>query len=134
MKEYTAEGTVIGGKRLGRTLGFPTANIVPQGEARHIPHGVYAATATVEGTLLRGVANVGTKPTVDDGRTLLLEIHLFDFSGDLYGQRLTVRLHRRLRDEVRFASVEELQRQIGKDIEETKRYFANDKEGDHETL
>ncbi len=111
---------VIEGDRRGREFGFPTANL-------NFPHnppmrGVFAVTSRLDGTLFRGVANVGTRPTVD-GTRLVIEVHLLDFAADLYGQRMAVRFHQRLRAEQRFDSVEGLREQIGRDIDAAREFF-----------
>ena len=113
---------VAAGDRRGRTLGFPTANL----DFPHDPplRGVFAVTAVHAGRTHRGVANIGTRPTVD-GLRLRIEVHLLDFEGDLYGQPLAVRFRRRLRAERRFDSVDELRMQIGRDIQAAREYFAD---------
>lgn len=114
--------SVAAGDQRGRTLGFPTANL----DFPHDPplRGVFAVTAVHAGHAHAGVANVGTRPTVD-GLRLLIEVHLLDFEGDLYGQPLAVRFRRRLRAERRFDSVDQLRLQIGRDIEAAREYFAD---------
>ena len=111
---------VIEGDRRGREFGFPTANL----DFPHNPpmRGVFAVTSRLDGTLFRGVANVGTRPTVD-GTRLVIEVHLLDFAADLYGQKMTVRFHQRLRAEQRFDSVEGLREQIGRDIDAAREFF-----------
>ena len=128
---YRISGRVVGGARRGRTLGFPTANI-------HV-HGPHAGRRCVAGTLplqgvyavdvfgletepLRGVANIGFRPTVD-GRHCLLEVHVLDFSGDIYGRHLQVEFLKKLRDERRFDSLEDLQSQIRRDVELARDFF-----------
>jgi riboflavin kinase/FMN adenylyltransferase len=118
-RPYTIWGRVVEGDRRGRTLGFPTANLAPENEL--VPHnGVYATRAWLldsgDATLLPGVTNVGTRPTFEPGR-ILVETHLFDFSGDLYGKRLALAFHARIRDERRFSGPDELKRQIGADAD-----------------
>ena len=111
---------VIEGDRRGREFGFPTANL----DFPHNPpmRGVFAVTSRLDGTLFRGVANVGTRPTVD-GTRLVIEVHLLDFAADLYGQKMTVRFHQRLRAEQRFDSVEGLREQICRDIDAAREFF-----------
>ena len=106
-------GPVVHGKQLGRQLGFPTANIALND--KEIADGVYAVRATVGGRCYGGVANVGTRPTVDDGPGRFLEAYLFDFKEDIYGLIIDVELVAYLRAEQKFASVEALREQIGKD-------------------
>ncbi|MGA9430972.1 MAG: riboflavin kinase, partial [Xanthobacteraceae bacterium] len=106
-------GTVIHGDKRGRELGFPTANIVPDPSCG-LRHGIYAVRAAVDGRRYDGVASFGRRPMFDAG-TVLLEIFLFDFSGDLYGAAMDVAFIGFLRDEQMFASAEELIRQMQED-------------------
>jgi riboflavin kinase/FMN adenylyltransferase len=120
---YAISGRVGYGQRLAQTLGFATAN-VDMGRVRPPMRGVFAVQATLgDQTQLRGVANLGTRPTVN-GVRLVLEVHCFDFERDIYGQRLTVTFRRKLRDEQKFASLEDLQRQVQADRETAHAYFA----------
>ena len=106
------KGEVIHGAQLGRKMGFPTANI----DARNIrvDNGVYYSRVTIEGRTYNAMSNIGIRPSVD-GNTRLLETHLFNFTGDLYGQEIEVELIRKIRDERRFDSIEELKGQLEKD-------------------
>lgn len=109
-------GVVEHGRRLGRRLGFPTANLsVPESE--RVEDGVYASRATVDGVRYRAMSNLGRNPSVGGGERRL-ETHIFGFSGSLYGRVLEVELLLRIRDERKFATVEELQAQIEKDREQ----------------
>jgi riboflavin kinase/FMN adenylyltransferase len=120
---YAVSGRVGYGQRLAQTLGFATAN-VDLGRVRPPMRGVFAVQATLaDKTQLRGVANLGTRPTVN-GVRLVLEVHCFDFARDIYGQRLTVTFRHKLRDEQKFASLEDLQRQVHVDRETAHAYFA----------
>jgi riboflavin kinase / FMN adenylyltransferase len=113
---FLFEGEVVEGDRRGRTLGMPTANIVPDDRLACPGHGVYAAWA-----LGRPAAvNVGVRPTFDTGRGLLVEAHLIDFDGDLYGQTLRVAFIERLRGERRFPTIEDLIAQMHRDVEEAR--------------
>ena len=106
---------MVQGDRLGRTIGYPTANVrVPEGKA--LPLGVFAARTFVDGQGHPGMANVGYRPTVN-GRELRFEVHLFDYSGDLYGQEVQVKFWHFLRGEVRFGGLEELKAQLGRDAQ-----------------
>lgn len=107
------EGVVVGGNQLGRKLGFPTANI-PLEDSFAVENGVYSSRVVVDGRSYSAMTNVGIRPSVD-GTKRLLETHLFDFEGSLYGLTLRVELYEKVRDERRFASVEELREQIAKD-------------------
>lgn len=119
-RPYSLAGTVVGGDGRGSRIGFPTANLLPD-EPYVVPAGgVYAVRAITAGGLRRiAVMNIGTRPTFADGRTgeePVLEVHLLDFAGTLYGSRLCVEFEDYLRPERRFASVEELVRQIACDV------------------
>ncbi len=106
-------GTVIHGDKRGRELGFPTANLKPDA-ACGLRHGIYAVRVAVGGRRYDGVASFGRRPMFDAG-TVLLEIFLFDFSGDLYGATIDVAFIAFIRDEAKFASAKELIRQMGED-------------------
>ena len=122
---FTMRGTVVGGDRRGRDLGYPTANLVPESALVYPGHGVYACRAVVErdGELRTwaGAASVGVRPTFVTGRGVLVEAYLLDFDGDLYGQELRLSFLRRLRGEHRFESVDELVEQMARDVEEARR-------------
>ena len=118
------EGVVIGGNRLGRKLGFPTANIALT-ESSVVENGVYASRVYLEsGESYAAMTNVGVRPSVD-GTKRLLETHLFGFEGSLYDSKLRVELLEKIRDEKKFSSVEELQEQISKDSTRIKEILAN---------
>lgn len=112
---YFMIGRVVRGQRLGRNLGAPTANIRLQ-RFRAPVTGVYAVQVDWRNVSLPGVANIGSRPTVQ-GKELLLEVHLFDFDKDVYGEHLRVTLCHKVRDEQKFDSVDELREQIGLDME-----------------
>lgn len=108
-------GSVEHGDKRGRLLGFPTANI-SLGRLIEPARGVYAVEIRhPDGEVTPGVANIGRRPTINDGQESRLEVHLFDFDGDLYGQRLEVSLRALLREERRFEGLEALKAQIGQD-------------------
>ena len=116
------EGVVIGGNRLGRRLGFPTANI-DMSQYPEIENGVYCSKVVVRGEEYVAMTNIGVRPSVD-GTRRLLETHLFGFKGLLYGLRLRVELYEKIRDEQKFSSVDELRRQIEKDSNKIKELIA----------
>lgn len=120
---FFLDGTVVEGARRGRTIGFPTANIATDNELLP-PHGVYATTATVGGVAYASVTNIGVRPTVDQAGALSIETHIFDFAGDLYGQRVRVGFVQRLRDERRFESLDALKAQIAADSERARVLFS----------
>jgi riboflavin kinase/FMN adenylyltransferase len=115
-RDFGVFGKVIEGRRLGRTLGFPTANVLPESEQLP-PNGVYAVRVALDGKLHAGIANVGVRPTVSSGETQrLVEVHLFDFSGEIYGSDIEVIFHRFIRPEMKFPNLEALRAQIAHDI------------------
>ncbi|HKE81205.1 MAG TPA: bifunctional riboflavin kinase/FAD synthetase [Solirubrobacteraceae bacterium] len=118
---FTVCGEVVEGDKRGRTLGFPTANLVPQ-DGYVVPgHGVYACRARTEhGDMHVAATNVGVRPMFVTGRGELIEAFLVDFDGDLYGTTLRVEFLKRLRGEKRFESVEALVEQMARDVEETR--------------
>ena|SRR5258706_8474027 len=122
-RPYAITGRVVHGAKRGRALGFPTAN-VRLGRARAPLNGVFAVRCFGAATRgLEGVASLGINPAVTDGGRATLEAFLFDFSGDLYGRRLTIEFHSKLRDEADFASLDELAAQIRRDCEAARGYF-----------
>ncbi|MGB8818955.1 MAG: bifunctional riboflavin kinase/FAD synthetase [Rhizobiaceae bacterium] len=117
---YTVSSTVISGKQLGRTLGFPTANMALAPENR-LAHGIYAVRFRLEdGTMKDSVASFGRRPTVDDNGAPLLETYVFDYDGDLYGQTCQVSFFGHLRGELKFDGLEPLMAQMNRDADEAK--------------
>lgn len=115
-REFTVLGTVVAGQQLGRQLGFPTANLAAHNE-QFPPNGVYAVEADAGGRRLPGIVNLGVRPTVaQPGGERLLELHLFDFDQDIYGQDVEVGFRAFLRPERKFANVGELREQIARDV------------------
>jgi len=118
-RPYSVTGPVIEGRKLGREIGFPTANIAT-GDAQLPPDGVWTASVRLEdGRIFHGVANLGMRPTVD-GTSRLLEVHLFDFSEDLYGREMEITFIRMIRHEKKFDSLDELKSQIASDVAEAR--------------
>jgi riboflavin kinase/FMN adenylyltransferase len=116
-RPWAIRGIVAHGDKRGRTIGFPTANI-PLGRHLEPARGVYAVTVKLaDGAVVKGVANIGRRPTVNEGMESRVEAHLFDFDGDLYGQEISVALHAYLRAEEKFASFDALRTQIARDAE-----------------
>ena len=123
VRPHDVEGTVERGAGRGRALGFPTANLRPQ--AMLPAHGVYAVRGWLRGEVCAGVANVGVKPTVQRSGEVSLEAHLFDVGdGDLYGETLRIAFVARLREERRFASLDELRSQIAEDADRARAVLA----------
>jgi riboflavin kinase/FMN adenylyltransferase len=122
-RAYSITGPVIEGDKLGRKLGFPTANIDPTGLALP-PSGVYAIHAIVLGKTHRAVLNIGTRPTLGNPNPpLRVEAHILDFTGELYGKELEIVFAEKLRDEQKFPSVDELKAQIARDIQRANESF-----------
>jgi riboflavin kinase/FMN adenylyltransferase len=122
-RQYAICGNVVKGKQLGRTIGFPTANIKPLEARQLIPaKGVYAVTAEVNGILHRGVMNIGTRPTVDSSEhpETSLEVYLLDFNEDIYKDFIIVKFADRIRNERKFSNLTELKQQISEDIKQLK--------------
>ncbi|MBF0195318.1 MAG: bifunctional riboflavin kinase/FAD synthetase [Magnetococcales bacterium] len=122
-RPFEIEKRVMGGKRRGRGLGFPTANFALEG-LLHPPTGVYIVEGRIDGSWLPAVANVGRNPTFGD-EGLHLEVHMLSPCGDIYRRVVRVRFLKRVREEIKFADVEALKIQIGKDVEEAKAFFAS---------
>jgi riboflavin kinase / FMN adenylyltransferase len=123
-RPYSMRGRVIAGQRLGRDLGFPTANLA-LGRRRAPVAGIFAVQVRgVASTALPGVASLGTRPTIG-GTEALLEAHLFDFSDDLYGREIEVEFAAKLRDEQRFATLEALTAQMHRDAADARRILSN---------
>lgn len=122
-RDYSICGRVAQGDKLGRTLGFPTANIKML--RRNTPiRGVFAVTMTgIDNQEFQGVANVGIRPTIEGNHKVILETHLFNFNQDIYGHYVSVQFKQKLRDEMRFNSLEQLQAQIRQDVTAAKAFF-----------
>lgn len=120
---YFITGKVVKGEQRGRTIGFPTANISIDEDYKLIPaNGVYIASAEIDGITVNGMMNIGNRPTVG-GTNQSIEIHFFDLNKDLYNKELKVSLHKRLRNEEKFASVEALKQQLIEDKTAALNYF-----------
>lgn len=115
--DYFLDGHVVDGFHVGRTIGYPTANVQPDCAAKLVPHdGAYAVRVTLaDGSEVVGMLNIGCRPTLDNGTARSIEVHLLDFHADLYAQRIRVHFLRFLRPEQRFASVEALRQQLEAD-------------------
>jgi len=121
--DYILTGTINKGKQLGRTIGFPTANIKIEEDYKLIPlNGVYIVSSQINGQKVYGMMNIGFNPTVD-GNHLSVEVHYLNFDGDLYDQKITVSIIKRIRGEEKFDSIDLLKEQIEKDKTQTLSYI-----------
>lgn len=123
-RPYSICGRVVHGGKRGRTIGFPTANIKLFRKISPL-HGVFAVTITgIDDSELLGIANIGTRPTVDGSAEVILEVHLFNFDKPIYGYYIEVHFKQKIRNEMRFASLVQLQNQIKLDVAKTRKIFA----------
>ena len=128
-RAYAITGKIVHGEQRGRKLGFPTANIeLLHGEMAVPAPGVYAVTASIEGSIYEGMGNIGNNPTFNDVEHARLEVNLFNCSGDLYGKTMSVQFHKYIRAEKKFSGVEELCRQIEEDKKTINTYLLNKKQ------
>lgn len=115
---FQLSGTVVSGKALGRTIGYPTANIELNTDLKLVPaKGVYAVKVFVKGNWCQGMLNIGYKPTISAAKNQTIEVNIFDFSDDIYDENVTVQFLSKWRDERKFAGIEELKNQLKKDEE-----------------
>lgn len=116
-RNFKISGTVIEGNKIGRTIGFPTANIDYPARMAEIPFGVYSAIVNVEGKIYKGVLNYGLKPSIKESvKKPVAEVHILDFDKDIYGEKIEISLIERIRNEKHFNSLDELKKQIREDI------------------
>ena len=120
---YSVTGEVLHGRKIGRTLGLPTINLLPEERKLLPPNGVYATRTVIAGEIFEGITNIGYKPTVGGETRRGVETYLFDLDRDLYGEILTVRFYGFERPEKKFASLEELKNRIEQDVEWGRMYF-----------
>lgn len=120
---YSVSGKVVHGRALGRRLGMPTANLLPDDSKLLPPNGVYYSETLLNGKSYRGITNVGCKPTVSEERVMGVETYLYDFEGEIYDRDMKVALLAFRRAERAFDSVEALRRQIGEDVEAGRNAF-----------
>ena len=122
--DYSFSGSVTHGAGIGRSLGFPTANILLHDEMKLLPaDGVYAVRLFFDGKEYKGIMNIGVKPTIGENLARTVEVHVLDFSGDLYGKDVVVSLLCRVRGEMTFESVDALRSQISSDVESVRKLF-----------
>jgi len=126
--DYFLGGKVVGGNRIGRKIGFPTANIVPDDPHKLIPRdGVYAVHLELNGTLYPGMLNIGFRPTIESGMTIkTVEVNLFDFLDNIYDQNVFLHFRNRIRDEKKFSGIEQLREQLVLDRETAKQFLRKD--------
>lgn len=126
-EQFSLEGEVIEGKKIGRTIGFPTANIGKIDPLKLIPAiGVYAVTIELENNeMYKGMLNIGYRPTVSESKELSVEVHLLDFSKSIYGKRIRVYFHTKVRNELRFESIEILTEQLKTDEKFVRNFFTS---------
>lgn len=115
--EFFIEGEVVEGQKIGRTIGFPTANLNYPAEIIELPYGVYKTEAEIDGEKYASVTNYGLRPSVASDNSAFLEVHLKNFDKDIYGKVLKINFLKKIRNEIKFNSLQELQVQIKKDIE-----------------
>lgn len=123
-RAFKIDGVVIHGNKLGRQIGFPTANI--QLTEQNIilpPTGIYAVQVLVKDKMHNGVLSIGTRPTVTNGKNISYEVYILDFEEDIYGEKISVYFLERLRDELKLKDIDELIQYIQKDIDDAKKYF-----------
>lgn len=114
---YSVTGTVVHGRRLGRTIGMPTVNLLPPPDKLLPPNGVYFSYVSYHGRHYKSISNIGCKPTVSSEKIMGVETYLYEFDEDIYGREITVNLLKFRRPEMKFDSVEQLKAQMQKDIE-----------------
>jgi len=121
--DYFLSGKVVSGNRIGRTIGFPTANINIHEEKLLPASGVYAVKIIIDGKEHNGMLNIGSRPTINAGGKTSTEVHIFDFNRDIYGKVIYVYFKKFIRNEIKFSTKYELKKQIEKDKEETDYFF-----------
>ncbi|NQU07286.1 MAG: bifunctional riboflavin kinase/FAD synthetase [Candidatus Abyssubacteria bacterium] len=127
-RRYSITGDIVEGSRLGREMGFPTANIEPHHEAVP-PNGIYAVWADVAGTRKPGTLNIGYRPTVSKEMKRTVEVHIMDFYRDIYNEEIEITFIEKLRDERKFPSVDALSAQIKKDVEKARDILVEQRRG-----
>ncbi len=121
-RPFSFTGEVMHGKHLGTTIGFPTANIIPDVTKLMPPNGVYVSTVEVPGHVYEAITNIGYNPTVN-GQSVTVEAHLLNFDEDIYGEEICINIYGFLRSEIKFDGLEELKKQIHTDLETMQNYF-----------
>jgi riboflavin kinase/FMN adenylyltransferase len=121
--DYFLQGKVVGGNRIGRKIGFPTANVIPDDPHKLIPRdGVYAVQVCMDGNIYNGMLNVGYRPTIEAGMPIkTIEVNLFNFKVDIYNNKVTLYFRKRIRNEKKFDGIEQLREQLVKDKSEAQK-------------
>ena len=114
---FTISGKVAKGQQIGRTIGFPTANLIYPQELIELPFGVYSVLVKIQDKIFKGITNFGVRPTVSNSNRTTLETHILDFAGDIYGHNIEVKFLKMIRPEKKFDSLDELKNQITLDIQ-----------------
>jgi riboflavin kinase/FMN adenylyltransferase len=123
---YEIEGTVVQGAKRGRELGYPTANIKINDDNKQIPkNGIYAVEVLYNNDIFRGMMSIGHNPTVNDTDEIFLEVNIFNFNKDIYGEKIKIRFVEYIREEVKFNSLEELTKKLDEDKQKTLNIFSN---------
>jgi len=115
-KKFFIKNKVVRGQQIGRTIGFKTANIMYPENIADLKNGVYGASVICRGSIYKGILNLGVKPTVTSSNKRILEVNIFDFNNDIYGEDIIIEFEQKIRDEKKFSSIEELKFQIEKDV------------------
>jgi riboflavin kinase/FMN adenylyltransferase len=123
---YSISGTIVGGRQIGRSIGFPTANIKPDYQYKLIPsNGVYAVEVQLDGRRHKGMLSIGSNPTVNiDSSARSIEVNILDFDNNIYGKSITVIFKKRLREEIKFDNKEQLVQQMLLDKQNTLRWVS----------
>lgn len=125
---FTLKGKVVNGERVGRSIGFPTANVVPVFRDKILPGpGIYTAKVKVEGNEFNAMMYIGLRPTINITTEPVIEVNLFDFSGDIYGKELEISIYSRIRGDKKFDTLEALRLQLIKDREQSLNFFESQK-------
>lgn len=132
---FQLRGRVIKGEQIGRKMGYPTANILPDHPKKLIPHsGIYAVKASIGSDILEGMLYIGDRSTVSDKNKQSVEVHLFDFSDDIYGKQVTIHFYKRVRGDEKFKNITELREAIGLDSNAVKSFFRSISEKEESNL
>jgi riboflavin kinase/FMN adenylyltransferase len=120
---YFLTGAVVSGKKIGRTLGYPTANLQLKESYKLVPkNGVYITSSVINGNVVHGITNIGTNPTVQSAGEQTIETYYLDFNKDLYGEQLVLQFHKRLRSEQKFDTMDELVQAMNGDAQNARNY------------